>query len=254
MTELPREAADHTSESPESNEVSVEVDSPPSGAAGGAEKDCDLPDGVSTKLSESTPEGGSSESSEEAVTTSMSGSPNDDNQSQLVDRFEEIIRTNGELLRTAFESKLAYDEKKQLQIDRLYEELQQHRADLVGRAARPFTQGMVQLHDDIGKLIVGYRTKPEQISPDRFFKVLEDLQEDVERALGQCGITLFLEPGRTFDPRRQTALKVEDCDDEAIAGTVKKSIRPGFEEDGRVLKKERVSVYRRGTNSTIDND
>ncbi|MGE4182775.1 MAG: hypothetical protein AB7J34_23365 [Limisphaerales bacterium] len=157
---------------------------------------------------------------------------------------------------TAFGEKLAYDQTKQVQIDRLHEELLQYRSDLVSRAARPLAHGMIQLHDDIGKLLSALRAKPaEQLTPARFFSLLEGLQDDVEIVLGQNGIAAFREPGCQFEPRRQRALKRVSTFEAALAGTVAERIRPGFEQGVEILEKERVSTYEfvRSPAGTADN-
>jgi len=154
------------------------------------------------------------------------------------------VNAGVERILTAFEAKLAYDASKQLQIDRLHEELQQHRGDVVARAARPLVHGMIRLHDDIGKLLSALRAKSaDELSPERFFSLLEGLQEDVEIVLGQNGVTSYREPAGPFDPRRQRVLKKVGSSEEALAGTVAESIRPGFEQGADILEKERVTTY-----------
>lgn len=144
----------------------------------------------------------------------------------------------------AFEAKLAYDATKQVQIDRLHEELLQHRNDLATRTARPLVHGMIRLHDDIGKLLAALRTKStDELTPDRFFSLLEGIQEDVEIVLSQNGVAAYREPSSPFDPRRQRVLRKVGTAEEALAGTVAESIRPGFEQGTEILEKERVATF-----------
>ena len=62
----------------------------------------------------------------------------------------------------AFEEKLKYDGSKQQTVDRLYNELQGYRADLVAQAARPFIFGMIRHHTEIGKLATAIRGAPAE--------------------------------------------------------------------------------------------
>lgn len=145
---------------------------------------------------------------------------------------------------TAFEAKLAYDKTKQTQIDRLHEELQQHRGDLLARTIRPLAHGMIRLHDDIGKLLSTLRMKSaDELTPDRFFSLLEGLQEDVEIVLGQNGIAAYREPLGPFDPRRQRLIRRVGTSEERLTDMVAESIRPGFEQGTEILEKERVATY-----------
>lgn len=143
-----------------------------------------------------------------------------------------------------FKAKLAYDSTKQVQIDRLHEELLQHRSNLAARSARPLIHGMIRLHDDIGKLLAALRTKSmDELTPARFFSLLDGIQEDVEIVLSHNGVAAYREPSGPFDPRRQRVLKVVATAEESLAGTVAGSIRAGFEQGTEILEKERVATF-----------
>ncbi len=158
--------------------------------------------------------------------------------------IETAIETGIDRILESFEGKLAYDASKQLQIDRLHEELQQHRTDLAARAARPLVHGTIRLHDDIGKLLSALRGKPAgELSEEKFFTLLEGLQGDVEIVLRQNGVAAYREPGGPFDPRRQRMLRKVTTNDEELAGTVAESVRPGFEQGAEIIEKERVATY-----------
>ena len=147
----------------------------------------------------------------------------------------------------AFEEKLKYDASKQQAVDRLYSELQGHRAGLVEKAARPFIFGMIRHHAEIGKLLAGLRDAPEdQLSPVKFGRLLESLQEDVEEVLAENGVAAYrAEVSQRFDPVRQTVVgEAVPTTDEARSGTVAACLGPGFEHEGRILVKARVSAYR----------
>lgn len=163
---------------------------------------------------------------------------------EQLDAIEKAIAAGVERVLNAFEAKLAYDATKQLQVDRLHEELQQYRADLIARTTRPLVQGMIRLHDDIGKLLTALQSKPtDELSPQRFFALLEGLQGDVEILLGQNGVAAYREPAGPFNPRRQRALRKVGTDEAALVGTIAESIRPGFEQGSEVLEKERVATF-----------
>lgn len=178
------------------------------------------------------------------VTSSTEGMTNDDLADQRYRSLKTEIEAGVSRILEVFESKLAYDASKQLQIDRLHEELQQHRSDLAARAARPLVHGIIRLHDDIGKLLSALQGKPiDELSPERFFALLEGLQEDVEILLGQNGVAAYRDPVGPFDPTRQRVLRKIRTSDEALAGIVAESIRPGFEQGTEIIEKERVAIY-----------
>lgn len=147
-------------------------------------------------------------------------------------------------LQRSFEDKLAYDQAKDQQITRLHDELREHKRDLLAGAKRPLLQGLIRLHDDLGKVVASLRRQPEEeFTPERLFRVLDGFREDLELLLGQNGIETFQVPGESFDPQRQTALKTEPTTEDEKAGTIAARLRPGFSEGEALLQKERVAVY-----------
>ncbi len=147
----------------------------------------------------------------------------------------------------AFEEKLKYDAAKQQTVDRLYSELQGHRSGLVAQAARPFIFGMIRHHAEIGKLLAAVRDAPaDATSPAKFCQLLESLQEDVEEVLGENGVAAYRAGvSDPFDPVRQTVVgRAMPTTEEDRSGTVAACLGPGFEHDGRILVKARVTAYR----------
>ena len=145
----------------------------------------------------------------------------------------------------AFEEKLKYDASKQETVDRLYDELQGHRADFVAQAARPFIVGMIRHHTEIGKLVTAVRDAPaEEMSSAKFCQLLESLLEDVEHVLRENGVTAYrAEISGPFDSKRQTLIGVVPTTDEKRSGTVAACHGPGFEHGDRILVRARVSRY-----------
>ncbi len=144
----------------------------------------------------------------------------------------------------AFEDKIAYDHTKERQIDRLHAELQEHKRDLLAKIKRPLIQGIVRLHDDLGKVVAALDRRPaEELTPERFFRAFDGFADDIELLLGQHGIETYSTPSQEFDPRQQTALRTETTDDPQLVGTIAARLRPGFAEGETLLQKERVAVY-----------
>ncbi len=144
----------------------------------------------------------------------------------------------------AFERKLAFDQHKESQIGRMHEELQRHRSNLLAQAMRPLIGGIIRTHDDANKIAQALgRKDPAELTPERVAKVLAGLCEDLELVLEQNGVTVFREHGEGFDPRRQQAVRKVSTPDVGAAGKVAERIHPGFELDGLLIQKERVSVY-----------
>ncbi len=161
-----------------------------------------------------------------------------------LERLEATVKTGFADVLRAFEDKLAYDEAKERQITRLHEELQGYKSDLIAKTKQPLIQGLVRLHDDLGRVVESLRKRPaEELTPDRFFRSLRGFEDDVELLLAQHGVEPYEMSGEAFEPQRQTALRTQPTEDPARAGTIAARLRPGFEQGDTVLQKERVAVY-----------
>lgn len=164
----------------------------------------------------------------------------------VAERLGEISRalaTFGQSVRT-LEEKYTIDKFREGQIDRLHEELQGHRADLVGKAVRPVLQSLVRLHDDMGKVLDALAAEdPGQLQPARLLKLLEGFREDVEIALDRNGVTAFSTASEQFDAKRQRVVRTVETITQAEVGRVVARVRPGFEQGEQILEKERVAVY-----------
>ncbi|KOR29011.1 hypothetical protein TI04_09625 [Achromatium sp. WMS2] len=126
---------------------------------------------------------------------------------ERIENIEKALQAGMKHILDAFTTKIAYDAFKQQQIDRLHEELQQHRGNLIARTMRPLVHGVIHLHDTIGKLIIHLEKVQDQQQKD-FCAILQGIQEDVEILLSHNGVKAYRE-GNTnaaFDPRRQRVL------------------------------------------------
>lgn len=161
-----------------------------------------------------------------------------------VERLETLIATSVSSILGEFRDKLALDRFKEDQITRLHEEVQAFRNDLVLRTVRQVLQGLIRLHDDMGKVLAALRERPaEELTPERLFRQIEGFQDDVELLLGQHGVERFEAAVEEFDPRRQTAMRTVPAGDPAQVGRIAERLRPGFEQGETLLQKERVAVF-----------
>jgi molecular chaperone GrpE len=161
-----------------------------------------------------------------------------------VQRLEQKLESSMSQVLNVFEQKIAFDAVKQQQIDRLHAELQEYRTDLIAKTNRPIVNGLIRLHDDIGKLIERQKSKPtEQWEPGTFFKEVGNIQEDIGIILDQNGVAAFTEPDETFQPRRQRAIKNIPTSDDKLVGKIAERLRSGFEQGDEIIQKERVAVY-----------
>ncbi|SMF55235.1 molecular chaperone GrpE [Azospirillum oryzae] len=145
------------------------------------------------------------------------------------------------------EEKLTSDNFRESQIDRLHDELQEYRSDIVAKALRPIFSAIIRLHGDSGRLAQSLRGEPpDRLSPDRLIRMFEDFREDLERILRDNGVEPYTDQEQAdhFNGRRQQAVGFVSTPDEGQHAVVAERVRPGFVYGETVLQKELVRVFK----------
>ena len=145
----------------------------------------------------------------------------------------------------AFNQKLAFDNFKEKQIDRLHEELQGYKSDLLLKAAQPLIAAMIKLHADAGRLIIGISQEdPTKLTAERIIGFFDNFRDEIADLLAARGVEMFLATvGDQFDARRQSSVGTVETSNLALAGRVAETAQPGFEQGSTVLSKEKVKIY-----------
>jgi molecular chaperone GrpE len=145
----------------------------------------------------------------------------------------------------AFNQKLAFDNFKEKQIDRLHEELQGYKSDLLLKAAQPLIAAMIKLHADAGRLIIGISQEdPTKLTAERIIGFFDNFRDEIADLLAVRGVEMFLTAvGDQFDVRRQSSVGTVETSNLALAGRVAETAQPGFEQGSTVLSKEKVKIY-----------
>jgi molecular chaperone GrpE len=147
-------------------------------------------------------------------------------------------------LRALVERELRAEATRERVIDRLHSELQEYKQDLLLKVQRPIFIDLIQLHDDVGKMIEarsGADAGAEQSGPLR--GVLESIQTGIEDILYRQGVEPFAVEGNEFDPRKQRAISTLVTDDAALNKTVAARLRKGFVAGDKLIRPEIVTVF-----------
>jgi molecular chaperone GrpE len=145
-------------------------------------------------------------------------------------------------LQTLFEREIRAEATRERIVDRLHAELQDYKQDLFLKVQRPIFIDLIQLHDDIGKMI---EAQPPD-DPDRLAAVrgtLESIRTAIEDILYRQGVEPFQQAGDEFDPRRQRAVTTVPTEEPELNKTVANRLRPGFQAGDKLIRPEIVSVY-----------
>ncbi|MEI8372621.1 MAG: nucleotide exchange factor GrpE [Planctomycetota bacterium] len=148
-----------------------------------------------------------------------------------------------EKLQTSFNDKIRYDAGREAIIDRLHAEIQEYRADLVLKLLKPMALDLINLYDDVGKMVTTNKSKVEgSVVAQKLLALLEDFQGDIESFLDRNGFTSFTSPEDEFDPKRQRTLQRVSTDDPTRDRKIAERIRKGFVYEERVIRPELVIV------------
>lgn len=144
-------------------------------------------------------------------------------------------------LHTLFDREIRAEATREKIVDRLHAELQEYKQDMLLNILRPVFVDLIQLHDDIGKMVAAEESGEGQAR--RMLETMAGFQQGIEDILYRQGVEPFLHEGEGFDPRRQRAVATVPTDDPALSKTIAARHRKGFVAGEKVIRPEIVSVY-----------
>ena len=144
-------------------------------------------------------------------------------------------------LAAAFDREVRAESTREKVVDRLHAELQEYKNDLLLNVLRPVFVDLIQLHDDIGKIVASQSESSEDAS--RLLDLMRGFQQGIEDILYRQGVEPFTLDDDAFDPRRQRAFSTVVTDDPEQSKRVAARLRKGFRSGEKVIRPEIVSVY-----------
>lgn len=162
---------------------------------------------------------------------------------RVAGRLQKLEEMLGAIARD-FDTKLKYDQHKEAIIDKLHQELQEYKQDLLKKLVLSFVLDTIKLADDIRKWIAHFKSlDAEKRDPMKLFRYLEAIPSDLEDIFYWQGVKPFSTSEGDFDPVRQRALKKIPTAETERNKTIAYTIRPGYEWEGKVIRQEMVAVY-----------
>jgi molecular chaperone GrpE len=163
-----------------------------------------------------------------------------------VERMAEQLGRRLDLLQTTFERELRAETTRERVVDRLHAELQEYKQDFLLKVQRPIFIDLIQLHDDIGKMIdSGTAASADSDHGVRLRGTLESIQTAIEDILYRQGVEPFSLEGTEFDPRKQRAVSTQATDEPTLNKTVATRLRKGFCSGDKLIRPEIVTVFTR---------
>ncbi len=144
-------------------------------------------------------------------------------------------------LAAAFDREVRAEATREKVVDRLHAELQEYKNDLLLNVMRPVFVDLIQLHDDIGKIVAAQPEPSDDAA--RLLDLMGGFQQGIEDILYRQGVEPFALDDDAFDPRRQRAFSTVPTDDPEQSKRVAARLRKGFRTGEKVIRPEIVSVY-----------
>jgi molecular chaperone GrpE len=160
----------------------------------------------------------------------------------------EAINTLGETfskrldgLQTLFDREIRAEATREKVVDRLHAELQEYKQDMLLNVLRPVFVDLIQLHDDIGKMVAAEPNAEGDAR--RLLDTMAGFQQGIEDILYRQGVEPYVNEGESFDPKRQRAVATVPTDDPAQSKQIAARHRKGFQANDKIIRPEIVSVY-----------
>src|SRR5262249_32845952 len=113
----------------------------------------------------------------------------------LLDALSELREDLGrriDALRSSFERELRAEANRERVLDRLHAELQDYKQDLLLKVKKPIFIDLIQLHDDVGKMIVTRAAADSDAEESASFcRILESIKTAIEDILYRQGVEPF---------------------------------------------------------------
>ncbi len=161
-----------------------------------------------------------------------------------VSQAEDRLGRRLDAIQSILERESRAEANRERMVNRLHAELQEYKQDLLLKVQRPIFLDLIQLHDDVGKMIEARaRDDADPTRSTALRGILESIQVAIEDILYRQGVEPFTAEGDTFDPRRQRAVATVATEEPARNKAVAARLRKGFQAGERLIRPEVVSVY-----------
>ena len=146
-------------------------------------------------------------------------------------------------LSTEFQSKLKYDTHKDKIIDNLHAELQSYKNGVLEKLLRPVFMDVIEVIDDIRRLIKDLKSKDEVDNSEKLKKFFEAVPEDLEDLLYKHGVEVVQSKSTLFDPGVQKVVKVMPTEEASLDKSICERLKNGYTWEGKLLRHEVVNVW-----------
>lgn len=163
--------------------------------------------------------------------------------SMIIAEIQSALASHNKSLRQLFEQKIFYDEEKDRIIQKLHQELQQHKDDFYGSLIKPILVDLIYFRNDVLKLVKHCRNE-EGLTVEKLLSLLEGYAEDVGYILEKYDVEIFSMDSDLFTPIKQQIVEIVETQDCELDKAIAERVTQGYSLRGKIIRPEMVKVYK----------
>lgn len=186
----------------------------------------------------------------EQVAENVAPAPSDDNVIlEKLDALQQAIQG----LQECFDAKIAEDTHKNGLFDNMHKELTRYQNGAMDKLIDTLALDIIQLVDTTkGHVRVYEKKEPTEENYKRLLRIVKGISEDLQDILYRQNIESYRVEGHEVDVRRQKIIQTVPTDDKAKDNLVAVRAADGYEKNGKVLRAERIKIFKYTTETTGD--
>ena len=158
-------------------------------------------------------------------------------------------------LQECFDAKIAQDTHKNGLFDNMHKELTRYQNGAMDKIVDTIALDIIQLVDTTkGHLRVYEKKEPNEENYKRLLRIVKGITEDLQDILYRQSIEAYRVEGHEVDVRRQKIIQTIPTDDQSKDNLVAVRAADGYEKDGKVLRPERIKIFKYSTEATNKSD
>lgn len=146
-------------------------------------------------------------------------------------------------LNKKFDQKIKTDMHKAEMFDNMHKELTQYKNGLITQVINNILIDIIQIIDINDKNISLFENQDcSEENYEKIIRILKGISEDLTDVLYRQSVEPYTLD--EIDVKRQKILQVIPTNDISLDRTIAKKIVPGYEKDGKIIRPERISIYK----------
>lgn len=175
-------------------------------------------------------------------------------QKELLEKLDALQQAVAGLQQT-FDDKIAEDAHKNGLFDNMHRELTKFQNGAMDKIVDTMALDIIQLVDTTkGHVRVYEKKDPTEDNYKRLLRIVKGIAEDLQDILYRQNIESYRVEGHQVDVRRQKIIQTMPTDDQSKDNLVAVRAADGYEKDGKVLRPERIKIFKYNPNASESTD